>query len=113
MMMHTGADIFFIVSAIILFFLSFVQFREKGFLLNNSYIWASKKEREEMDANKEAKRPHYRQSGYIFMLLGVSFAVNSLYCFLNLHWLLILFWILIAVTLIYAVVSSIKMEFHK
>ena len=111
--MHTGVGIFFAVSAIILFVLSFLQFREKGFLLNNAYIWASKKEREQMDANNEEKRPHYCQSGYTFLLLGVSFAVNSLYCFLNLRWLLILFWILIAVTIIFAVVSSIKMQLHK
>ena len=113
MMMHTGAGIFFAVLAIIFFVLSFLQVREKGFLLNNAYIWASKKERESMDTNKEEKRPHYRQSGCTFLLLGVSFATNALYCFLNLRWLLILFWILIAVTLIYAVISSIKMELHK
>ena len=112
-MMHTGTGIFFSVSAIILFVLSFLQFREKGFLLNNAYIWASKKERKKMNANKETKRPHYRQSGYTFLLLGISFVTNALYCFLNLRWLLILFWLLIAVTLIYAVISSIKMELHK
>ena len=111
--MNTGTGIFFAVLAIILFVLSFLQFREKGFLLNNAYIWVSKKEREQMDVNKEAKRPHYRQSGYTFLFLGVSFVANSLYCFLNLRWFLILFWILIAVTLIYAVISSIKTELHK
>ena len=69
MMMYTGAGIFFAIAAIILFFLSFIQFRERGFILNNAYIWASKKERKEMDANQEAKRPHYRQSGYTFCFL--------------------------------------------
>ena len=31
-------------------------FKEKGFLLNNAYLFASKEEREEMD-----KKSHYRQ----------------------------------------------------
>ena len=111
--MDMATGVFNVILAIILLLISVLQFQEKGFLLNNAYILASKKEREEMDANKEMKRPHYRQSGYAFLLLGISFVLLALYCFLNLHWLLILFWILVAVTLIYAVVSSIKMELHK
>ena len=31
--------------------ISFFQFREKGFLFNNTYIYASKQEREIMDKN--------------------------------------------------------------
>ncbi|MDE7211643.1 MAG: DUF3784 domain-containing protein, partial [Lachnospiraceae bacterium] len=33
------------------------SFQEKGFLLNNAYLYASKKERENME-----KKPHYRQT---------------------------------------------------
>ena len=109
--MATG--VFNVILAIILLIISALQFQEKGFLLNNSYIWASKKEREKMNADKEMKRLHYRQSGYVFLLLGISFVFMALYCFLNLRRLLILFWIQVAVTLIYAVVSSIKIELHK
>ena len=56
-MMHTGTGIFFSVSAIILFVLSFLQFREKGFLLNNAYIWASKKERKKWMQTKRQNAP--------------------------------------------------------
>lgn len=111
--MDMAAGIFSLIMSIVLLIIGVLQFREKGFLLNNAYLWKSKKEREKMDANKEMKRPHYRQSGYVFWLLGISFLIMALYCFLNLHWLLYLFWILVAVTLIYAVVSSIKIELHK
>ena len=111
--MNVATGVFCLILAIVILLISVLQFQEKGFLLNNAYILASKKKREKIDANKEMKHPHYRQSGYTFLLLGISFVFLALYCFLNLRWLLILFWILIAVTLIYAVISSIKMELHK
>lgn len=111
--MDIGLGVFNVVLSIILLIISVLQFKEKGFLLNNAYILASKKEREEMDSNKEMKRPHYRQSGYVFLFLGIAFGINAMYCFFDLHWLFTLFWIMIIVTVIYAVVSSIKMELHK
>lgn len=44
-----------IVLTVVCAAISFFQFRNKGFLFNNSYIYASKQERETMD-----KKPHYR-----------------------------------------------------
>ena len=68
-----------IITAIILwmiaiscFIISFLQFKQKGFLFNNAYIYASKKERETMD-----KKPHYRQSGIVFVLVGMIFLING------------------------------------
>lgn len=49
------------VVAIICFVLSYFQFKEKGFLFNNAYIYASKQERDTMD-----KKLHYKQSGLVF-----------------------------------------------
>lgn len=49
-----------VVCAIIIFF----QFRKKGFLFNNAYIYASKQERETID-----KKPHYRQSSVVFAFI--------------------------------------------
>ena len=46
---------------------------EKGFLFNNAYIYASKKERETMD-----KKPYYRQSAVVFLLLAGSFIAIGL-----------------------------------
>ena len=89
---------------------SFFQFREKGLLLNNAYLWASEKEREEMNRNPEKKRPHYRQSGAVFLLLGISFASYSLYCFLSRYCLLVAFWAMLAAAVLYAVVSSVRSQ---
>ena len=104
---------FFVASSIVLFVLSFLQFHEKGFLLNRAYIWASKGKRKEMDAHKESKRPYYHQSGYVFLLLGISFVTFSLYCFLKIQWFLVFFLILMTATIIYAVASTIKIGSHK
>ena len=49
------------------------SFREKGFLINNAYIYASKPERERMD-----KKPHYHQTAIVFLLLGIIFLLNGL-----------------------------------
>ncbi len=98
------ACVLFLVSAG-LFILSFRSFREKGFLFNNAYLYASKQEREHMN-----KKPHYRQSAIIFLLLGVYFVLDGMKVLLNMDWL---FWpagIIIVITIIYAIVSSIKIE---
>ena len=66
-----GAIILGIVAIVCLVF-SFLQFNEKGFLFNNAYIFASKKERETMD-----KKPHYKQSGIIFLMIGIIFLIDA------------------------------------
>ncbi len=80
-------------------------FKEKGFLLNNAYLFASKKERKEMD-----KKLHYRQSAVIFLLIGIIFLLNTLQMIFEIGWL---FYAALAVTIaavIYALVSTIKIE---
>lgn len=59
------------VIAIICFVFSYLQFNEKGFLFNNAYIYASKQERKNMD-----KKPYYKQSGIVFLLIGIIFLIN-------------------------------------
>lgn len=85
------------------FIISILQFKEKGFLFNNAYIWASKEERQRMD-----KRPHYRQSGVVFSLIGVLFLLLALEVLLDAGWLLYAFWGVVILTVVYAIVSSIK-----
>ena len=60
-----------IVMAVVMFaiaglwlFLGIRSFMERGFLLNNAYIYATKEERKTMD-----KKPYYRQSAVAFCLL--------------------------------------------
>lgn len=85
--------------------MSWFQFREKGFLFNNAYIYASKKERKTMD-----KTPHYRQSGVVFFLLGLIFALNAADIILQTGWLFYVVMTLAAVAVVYAIVSSVQIE---
>jgi len=99
-----AASILFTVS-IFLFFMSVRSFMEKGFLFNNAYIYASKQEREKMN-----KKPHYRQSAIVFLLLGLIFLLNALAVLLKVNWIFYIGVAVVAITLIYAIVSSITIE---
>jgi hypothetical protein len=90
---------------IVCFVFSYLQFKGKGFLFNNAYIYASKQEREEMD-----KKPYYKQSGIIFFLIGVLFFINTLDILFQTDWLFYLVIGVVIVTLVYAIVSSVKID---
>ena len=93
------------VIAIIFFVVSYLQFNEKGFLFNNAYIYASKQERENMD-----KKPHYKQSGIVFALIGIILGINAVDMILQTGWLLYLVIGIAIITIVYAVVSSVVIE---
>ena len=83
--------------------ISVFQFRRKGFLFNNAYLYAGKREKEKMN-----KAPHYRQSGVVFAFVSALFLCIAAECILKTSWL---GWISSALTvgvLIYAIVSSIR-----
>lgn len=80
-----------------------MQFKEKGFLFNNAYIWASKQERKQMD-----KKTHYRQSGMVFALCAALFLVIGMECAFLTGWLWLIAGILAIVLLVYAISSSAK-----
>ena len=86
-------------------FISARQFAEKGFLFNNAYLWAAKDEREKMD-----KKPHYRQSAIVFCFLGAVFFVSVLSIALQIRKLLLLEIPLMICVVIYAIISSVKIE---
>ena len=103
--MNTGeliTVIFLFAAAALLFFLSLRHFLERGYLLNNAYIYASGKERKTMDW-----KPYYRQSAIVFGILGVVFIVIALSLIFHNSRLLILEGVLMAGLVIYAVVSSV------
>lgn len=100
-----------IICAIIMvtaFVISYFQFKEKGFLFNNAYLYASKAERETMN-----KSPYYRQSGAVFCFIGVIFGLNTLEMATKVSWLFYLVILICMVMLIYAIVSSIQIEKRK
>ena len=94
--------------AIICFVISILQFKEKGFLFNNAYIGASKQEKETMD-----KKPHYKQSGIVFALIGIIFLINTVEIILQTKWLFYLGTAVEIAVVVYAIVSSIAIEKHK
>jgi len=102
-----GAIVLGIVS-IACFVFSYLQFKEKGFLFNNAYIYASKEERKIMD-----KKPHYKQSGIVFLMIGIIFALNSIDMVLKTEWVSYVVIGIGIIAVIYAIVSSIIIEKNK
>lgn len=102
-----GAIIFGII-AVACFVISYLQFKEKGFLFNNAYIYASTKERETMN-----KTPHYKQSGVVFLMIGIIFLINAVDMVLQTSWLFYVVIVVAVVAVVYAIVSSIKIEKEK
>ena len=96
------------VIAIACFIFSYLQFQEKGFLFNNAYIYASKQERETMD-----KKPHYKQSGIVFVFIGIIFLINAIDTILQTGWLTFFVIGIAVIAIIYAIVSSVIIEKRK
>ena len=103
------ALIFFALAVGILF-ISYLQFKGKGYLFNNAYFWASKEERRRMDENKESTKPHYRQSAVVFLFLGISFLAIAAYFATGWKWMYVVFGLAVIIAVVYAVVSSVKIE---
>ncbi len=101
-----GACILFLVS-VFAFIMSIRSFREKGFLFNNAYLYASKQERETMN-----KKPHYRQSAIVFLSIGLIFLLIGLTILFRINWIFYIVIAIIIVTLIYAIVSSVMIEIN-
>lgn len=95
------AAVLILLSALLLF-LSIRSFREKGPLLNNAWLYASPKERETMN-----RKPHYRQSAVVFLLLGIVFLLNALAVLFRISWLSSIAAIVILLTVVFAVASAI------
>ena len=90
------------------FIISVRSFKEKGFLFNNAFLYASKQERNNMD-----KKPYYRQSAIVFLLIGIVFLLNAVEVFLNSGWIFYIVVVTIIITIIYAFASSIRIEINK
>ena len=82
--------------------LSFRSFKEKGFLFNNAYIYATKEERKTMN-----KKPWYRQSAIAFCLLSATFIMAGLDMIFNKQVFRILEFSIIIGAVLYAIISSV------
>ena len=102
----TTADI---ITAIIMFVmagalivLSVLHFMEKGPLLNNAALYATKEQRKTMN-----KKPYYRQSAIVFLILSAVFIVIGLSIVLQNGKLVIAEIPLLTGAVVYAIVSAI------
>lgn len=90
------------------FILGIRSLREKGYLFNNSYIFASEQERAKMN-----KAPLYRQSGIVFLLCGIILLPAALQALLAVKWLTYIIVVMLVAALVYAVISGIVIEKKK
>lgn len=98
------AIVMFALAALLLVF-AILHFLERGWLMNNAWIYASKKERETID-----KKSWYRQSAIVFSLLSAMFLVIGLALVLQNYKLQLLEIPLLAAVLIYAIVSTVRIN---
>ena len=101
------AIILFAISAFA-FVMSGLSFMGKGFLFNNAYIYASKEEREKMD-----KKPYYRQSATVFLLIGLIFLLNGFSAIFESEWIFYAVIAVVIIAIVYAIVSSVLIEKNK
>ena len=81
------------------------SFKNQGFLFNNAYIYASNKERETMD-----KKPHYRQSAIVFLILCLIFIVIGVSVVFRDIRINLLEIPLVLAVIIYAIISSVQIN---
>ena len=107
------AGVIFLTLAIGAFVISYLQFKGKGYLFNNTYFWASQEKRKQMDKSKESKKPYYRQSGFAFVLIGLIFLLSAVCIVTEWMWMYIVFWAFVILAVVYAVISSVQIERRK
>ena len=94
--------------AVFMFTLSILSFCNKGTLLNNAYLYASEKERKTMN-----KKPYYRQSAVVFLLIGLVFICNGAEVLWQIDFLFYIALFFIFTAILYAILSSIQIEKKK
>lgn len=89
--------------SLILFILSFMQFRERGPILNNSMLVSEKRER-----SKDNLKRWYRQSAIVFLILAFVFLFMGLWVLTDLAIFAWLMGAAILAVLVYAFTSSLR-----
>lgn len=96
------------IAALASFVLSYRQYNEKGPLLNNAYIYASEQDREKIN-----KKPYFKQSSIVFLLVGIIFLILAVDMLLKTTWLVFCSISVAVAAIIYSIISSSKMEKEK
>ena len=96
---------FMIVSAILgaiaifCFLTAYRHHKEKGFIFTNRWLFASPKEREQMD--EKSKKYEYRVGRNVFAFVGLTFLLLAIYVIVHFSWLLVAVYVITAITIIY------------
>ncbi|MDL2237035.1 DUF3784 domain-containing protein [Christensenellaceae bacterium OttesenSCG-928-K19] len=85
------------------FVIAYRQSKERGFVFNNSYLYASKEERERRDW-----APEYKQSKTAFFILGLMFSILTLKIIIKWDWLTFVVVGIAVVLVVYAIASSLN-----
>ncbi len=85
------------------FIISLLQFKEKGLLFNNAYIYASKSERESMN-----KKAYYKQSAIVFLMIGILFLLIGVQMLIQHTFVFYLIVATVITLIIFALASSIS-----
>jgi len=94
-------SVIFGLAAFICFRISYRQHKERGFIFTNTWLFASQKEREEM--NYRIKKAEYRVGRNVFFLLGITISVFAVYFQLWLSWLSYIAFVVMSLVVIYAI----------
>ena len=89
--------------SLVLFILSFMQFRERGPILNNSMLVSEKRERSKVNLKR-----WYRQSAIVFLILAFVFLFMGLWVLTDLAIFAWLMGAAILAVLVYAFTSSLR-----
>lgn len=89
--------------SLVLFILSFMKFRERGPILNNSMLVSEKRER-----SKDNLKRWYRQSAIVFLILAFVFLFMGLWVLTDLAVFAWLMGAAILAVLVYAFTSSLR-----
>ena len=101
-MVEIVASCIFFLLAVVLLFMGLRSWQCRGLLLNNAYLHASQKQREQMD-----KKPYYRQTAVSFWMLSVVFLLDGFATLLQASWISYIVYTFILLTIAYAIVSSV------
>jgi len=100
------ASVLFGITAFFCFRISYRQHKEKGFIFTNTWLYASKKEREEMDPR--VKSGEYRLARNVFFLLGLMFLVFPVHWVFMIPFLDFVGYALIGAVMVCALVQTIS-----
>jgi dolichol kinase len=94
------------VLSVISFYISYRQHKEKGVIFTNTWLWATKEQKEKMD--ERVKKAEYRLARNVFFMIGVIFFLLALEVLTLIVWFQYLIYMLTAFLLVYAIVQSVK-----